>query len=220
MSGQVNLVSGEKVVCVSCPGHSYICANFQCNNFLTDYELAKIAKLSNNTRTRSKNEYCRKCRKGKHFDKVRCNHCLRGFNIETGRTSTAKYCRDCKTERHRTAQKKVLDFYQSAIVEERPDRFCRVCGKKTPKRHLDCSKKCTTRWHRDVRRKNNQEMIDEIKANRFCALESCGLAIATDADFRVRFCTPECKKIHHRSLFKLYRARDKQIALNKGLVSV
>lgn len=213
MSGQVNLVSGE--VHVSCPDHSYICANFRCNNILTSYEVDKLSK-SRNKRARSRYDYCVGCRRYKdRIESIRCVECGGPFGFPTGRTPTAKLCSQCKKRNHDKIVNNIQLDYRDALRVARQDRDCRICGEKTGGR-LDCSDKCRFKWHAQTKAKNSEEMRNEIKANRFC--QECEGSIPFQSDFRNRYCSVKCKKSRNLRVIRIYRQNKKEI--NSGLVMV
>lgn len=212
MSGQI--ISGE-VIHVSYPDHSYICANFYCKNILTDFELMKL-KQSPLSKVRSRFNYCMPCRRSKNVDMGRCDNCNCGFSLTQGRSTTARYCILCKNKKEKARMKIANTNHYKRIINARPSKVCRTCSIQfKSQRTLYCSKICSDKHHNMVRCKNNTELIAEIKANRSC--EECYGPLDIKADFRVRYCSTDCKKKSHAKLFVGYRKRDRLI--NKDCIS-
>lgn len=96
------------------PKHFPICANFDCTNRLTEYEL-------NRNRRELRNKFCRKCRvKMDRITRIRCLKC--GILIYCGSHKTV--CVSCQTGRKREVQNisGMVRYYRKRIKEVRTEK--------------------------------------------------------------------------------------------------
>lgn len=159
MSDQVlqSVVLVEKVIHVSYPGHSYICANFRCKNILSDYEIRKQSKdISKRTRW----NYCKKCRGYKQFDTIRCGRCLGPFSLLGTSTWIRSLCPDCRRIRKNEIQSRGQKTYW---LKKANKRQCKYCNEDISlSRHIVfCSKICA---YKDLLKKGREKTAKKVLA--------------------------------------------------------